>query len=98
MGPMADDRLSTSGGPPGGARTTRRRGRMSEAGRAQLADLAPTWMLPVDALLDPVALARSFGRRAPLLLDVGGGTGDATVAWAEEHPDRDVVGLELHRP
>ena len=80
-----------------GARTTHRRGRMTDARLAILAELGPRWMLPAETL-DGDALAVAFGRRAPLRLDVGVGNGDATRAWAADHPDHDVVAFELHRP
>lgn len=86
--------------PPSGAphlvRTTRRRGRMSQAKRSALITLLPRWS--IERPLDPATLDEEFGRSAPRLLDVGVGTGEATLAWAEKHPDHDVVAVELHRP
>jgi tRNA (guanine-N7-)-methyltransferase len=39
-----------------------------------------------------------FGRRAPRVLEIGFGNGEA-LAWASEHdPDRDYLGIEVHRP
>ena len=81
-----------------GARTTQRRGRMTEARRAALDRLGPRYGLPIGARLDAASLDARFGRRAPRLLDIGVGNGTATLAWAEAHPDRDVVAVELHRP
>ncbi|CAN5583072.1 tRNA (guanosine(46)-N7)-methyltransferase TrmB [soil metagenome] len=81
-----------------GARTTQRRGRMSEAKRASLADLGPQWSIDGPTAADPAGLDRAFARSAPRLLDIGGGSGEATRAWAADHPDHDVVALELHRP
>jgi tRNA (guanine-N7-)-methyltransferase len=46
----------------------------------------------------PEQLDRTFNRAAPRLLDIGCGNGVATRAWAAEHPDHDVVALDLHRP
>ncbi|MBX3286261.1 MAG: tRNA (guanosine(46)-N7)-methyltransferase TrmB [Actinobacteria bacterium] len=81
-----------------GARTTQRRGRMTAARHAVLAELGPAWLLdPADAT-SPAALTRAFGRQAPLVLDIGAGNGEATRAWAEAHPDHDVLAVELHRP
>ena len=71
---------------------------MSAAKRAALADLAPRWSVAGDDPLAPDALDAAFGRRAPRLLDIGVGTGEATRAWATEHPGHDVVAVELHRP
>src|SRR5690606_9935810 len=87
-------------GAPYPVRTTRRRGRMSAAKRDAIIDLLPVWTL-AGAASDPLTetrLRESFGRAAPRLLDVGGGTGEATVDWAQEHADHDVVAVELHRP
>lgn len=39
-----------------------------------------------------------FGRTAPLLVEIGGGTGHAIVAHAEAHPDVDHVVFEVHEP
>ena len=39
-----------------------------------------------------------FGRHAPRVLEIGFGNGEA-LAWASEHdPDRDYLGVEVHRP
>ncbi|WP_409485401.1 tRNA (guanosine(46)-N7)-methyltransferase TrmB [Arsenicicoccus dermatophilus] len=48
-----------------------------------------------DARLDPVAV---FGRRAPLVVEVGAGSGDATTAGGEQLPDHDLLSLEVYRP
>ncbi|KZC42276.1 UNVERIFIED_ORG: tRNA (guanine-N7)-methyltransferase, partial [Rhodanobacter sp. FW104-R5] len=42
--------------------------------------------------------AASFGRRAPLVLEIGFGNGEA-LAWASEHDlSRDFIGVEVHGP
>lgn len=80
---------------------------MSPAKKTALIDLLPRWSLAdpgtgsTDPLVDPPSeslLRAAFGRGAPRLLDVGVGTGEATLAWAQDHPDHDVVAVELHRP
>lgn len=87
------------GGWPVGVRTTRRRGRMSDTKRAALTDLGPRFHLSHTAPWTPRALDDAFGAPAPWrMLDIGCGTGEATVAWAEAHPDAQVVAVELHRP
>ena len=45
--------------------------------------------------LDPDAV---FGRRAPLVVEIGFGRGDALLEAAEARPDRDHVGIEVHAP
>ncbi len=73
---------------------------MSAAKRDALIDLLPRWSLP-NPLTTPLtesSLRATFGRSAPRLLDIGVGTGEATLAWAIDNPDHDVVAVELHRP
>jgi tRNA (guanine-N7-)-methyltransferase len=71
---------------------------MSDAKRATLRDLHPRWGIPAGGPWDPEALERRFGRAAPVLVDIGVGDGAATRAWARDHPDANVVALEVHRP
>ncbi len=78
--------------------TTKRRGRMTEAKRQALATLGPGLGVVLDDRPLADQLDTAFGRRAPRLLDVGSGSGDATVAWARDHPDHDVLAVDLHRP
>lgn len=78
-------------------RTTRRRGRTSAAKVTALAELGPNWAIPTGPWT-PEVLAAAFGRTAPVLIDIGVGSGEATRAWAEARPDASVVALELHRP
>jgi tRNA (guanine-N7-)-methyltransferase len=83
---------------PRGVRTTRHRGRMSEAKRTALVELAPRWTVDPDGPWTAEHLAEAFGRTAPLRLDIGVGDGDATRAWAAAAPEADVLAVELHRP
>jgi tRNA (guanine-N7-)-methyltransferase len=48
-----------------------------------------------DGLFDP---ARSFGRTAPLVLEIGFGMGHSLVAMAAAEPDKDFLGVEVHKP
>lgn len=48
-----------------------------------------------DGTLDAAAL---FGRAAPLVLEIGPGMGEATVALAAADPGRDVLAVEAHLP
>ncbi len=47
------------------------------------------------ARIDPMVL---FGRHAPLTLEIGFGMGQSLVEQAELHPERDFIGIEVHRP
>jgi tRNA (guanine-N7-)-methyltransferase len=72
---------------------------MSAAKIRARAELGPRYGVALDPDR-PLAdrLGEAFGRTAPRLLDVGIGNGEATVAWALVHPDRDVLVVEVHRP
>ena len=48
-----------------------------------------------DGTLDTAAL---FGRVAPVVLEIGPGMGEATVAMAAADPGRDVLAVEAHLP
>ena len=44
----------------------------------------------------PIAPAEEFGRRAPLVVEIGFGRGDVLLDAAVARPDRDYVGIEVH--
>lgn len=51
--------------------------------------------------LDPVErldAAKAFGRNAPLCLEIGFGNGDCLAQLAAANPDKDYIGIEVHRP
>ncbi|MBM7365610.1 tRNA (guanosine(46)-N7)-methyltransferase TrmB [Gordonia hydrophobica] len=48
-----------------------------------------------EPALDAVAW---FGREAPLIIEVGSGTGISTAAMAEAEPETDVVAVEVYQP
>jgi tRNA (guanine-N7-)-methyltransferase len=73
-----------------------RAGRMGPGQVRALADLGPRFVLPYVAR--PFDFAESFGRRAPQVLEIGFGMGDATAAIAKALPNTDFVGVEVHTP
>jgi tRNA (guanine-N7-)-methyltransferase len=73
-----------------------RTGRMTVGQARALEDLWPRYgvdysptALPLDAL---------FGRRAPRTLEIGFGNGEHLASLAAAHPERDYLGVEVHRP
>ncbi|HEX5542624.1 MAG TPA: tRNA (guanosine(46)-N7)-methyltransferase TrmB [Micromonospora sp.] len=64
-----------------------------DAGTAETDWSWPQHELP--APLDPVTL---FGRRAPLVLEIGSGMGDATAEMAANDTARDYLAVEVHTP
>jgi len=47
---------------------------------------------------DPVNTAEVFGNENPLVIEIGFGMGRATAEIAEHNPDRNYMGIEVHRP
>lgn len=73
-----------------------RAGRMGTGQARALAELGPRFVLPFA----PQALdaAATFGRSAPLVVEIGFGMGQATAEIAKTRPDTDFLGIEVHVP
>lgn len=74
----------------------RREGRLTGAQQKALIELWPRYGLELTSV--PLEFARIFGRATPVTLEIGFGNGAALVALAEGSPERDFVGIEVHRP
>jgi tRNA (guanine-N7-)-methyltransferase len=73
-----------------------RAGRMGTGQQRALETLGPRFVLPfARAPIDP---AEVFGRKAPLVLEIGFGMGAATAEIAAARPDTDFLGVEVHTP
>lgn len=73
-----------------------RRRALSPTRQALVDRLAARWALAeTGPVLDPLEV---FGRRAPLVLEIGFGFGDATLELAAARPDEDVVAVDVHTP
>jgi tRNA (guanine-N7-)-methyltransferase len=60
---------------------------------------ADRWVVPHGVVGDEGWVQqRWFGRRAPLVVEVGSGGGESLVAMAAARPDHDVLALEVWRP
>jgi tRNA (guanine-N7-)-methyltransferase len=78
---------------------SRRGARFTPRQAAAWAAYAERWWLPDEAVDDPgFTLAGMFGRTAPLVVEIGSGIGESTVALAATRPDHDVVAFEVWRP
>lgn len=74
----------------------RREGRLTRAQSRALEQYWPEFGIDFSGeLLDIDTL---FGRRAPLVLDIGVGTGDSTLQHAMQHPGNNYLAIEVHRP
>ncbi|TMH19713.1 MAG: tRNA (guanosine(46)-N7)-methyltransferase TrmB [Betaproteobacteria bacterium] len=73
-----------------------RQRRVSKAQRRAYSDLLHLYGVPfLPSALD---LDRLFGRAAPKILEIGFGMGETTATIAQEHPENDYLGIEVHTP
>lgn len=83
--------------PTTGVRTYKRRsGRVTPGQTDALTRLWSDLGIEVDG--EPLDLAALFGRRAPVVLEVGFGMGEATAEMAAAEPDHDVLAVDVHTP
>src|SRR5690349_20467031 len=73
-----------------------RAGRMTVGQARALEDLWPRFGLEYSP--QPLDLSRVFGRSAPMTLEIGFGNGEHLASLAAANPERDYLGIEVHRP
>lgn len=74
-----------------------RQGRMSPAQIRAIDTLGPTFLLPFLSTT-PMNAEAIFGRRAPTIVEIGFGMGEATAAIAQRLADKNFIGIEVHTP
>ncbi len=78
---------------------TRRGSRLGTRQEAAWGRRRDEWWIPDEAVDQPGFDLRSwFGREAPLVVEIGCGVGEATVALAATRPSYDVLGFEVWHP
>jgi len=74
----------------------KRDGRMTDAQRQALLLLWPQFGLDKqNGLIDA---SKIFQREAPLILEIGFGSGRSLLEMAKQHPEEDYIGIEMHQP
>ncbi|MGM9491911.1 tRNA (guanosine(46)-N7)-methyltransferase TrmB [Ideonella sp. YS5] len=73
-----------------------RAGRMGTGQQRALETLGPRFVLPFSS--SPLDLPATYGRQAPLVLEIGFGMGAATAEIAAARPETDFLGVEVHTP
>jgi tRNA (guanine-N7-)-methyltransferase len=73
-----------------------RSGRVTPAQKQAFERLWPRYGLAYQPVI--IDFEDLFGRRAPIVLDIGFGDGEALVDQASVHPDFDFLGIEVHAP
>ena len=73
-----------------------RKGRLTDAQARALQELWPRFgITSVSGLIDHRQL---FSRVAPLVIEIGFGNGEATWRMARDEPEKDFIGIEVHKP
>ncbi len=75
-----------------------RQGRLTKGQQYALKHLWPLYGInfkKTDSILD---LQQLFNRNAPITLEIGFGNGDSLATMAKAAPERDFIGIEVHRP
>ncbi len=73
-----------------------RAGRMTDAQKKAFASHWPHYGLSLfDGRLDP---AKTFGREAPVVLEIGFGMGESLLQMALAESEKDFIGIEVHPP
>ena len=73
-----------------------RSGRMTAAQERSYNELAPAWCIPYEN--KKLNFIDVFGNTNPIIVEIGFGMGDATVQIAQENPDINYLGIEVHKP
>jgi tRNA (guanine-N7-)-methyltransferase len=73
-----------------------RQGRATPAQQRALDQLLPKFSVPFSHEL--LNAEKIYGRRAPLVLEIGSGMGETTAAIAQAHPQNDYLAVEVHGP
>ena len=100
---MTDDADSPAAHAPDGVphpRTirsfVRRAGRTTVGQARAVQDLGPRFLVPFQST--PLDLPATFGRTAPVVLEIGFGMGEATAHIAGLMPEKDFLCCEVHEP
>jgi len=74
----------------------RRQGRLTKGQQHALDTLWP--VMGVEYQSQPVEIASLFGREAHTVLEIGFGMGTSLVTMAQQHPEQNFIGIEVHSP
>ncbi|MCW8888523.1 MAG: tRNA (guanosine(46)-N7)-methyltransferase TrmB [Gammaproteobacteria bacterium] len=74
----------------------RREGRLTPGQQRAIDELWSSFGIDDDGVM--LNFEAIFGRTAPITLEIGYGNGESLVQMAKAAPERDFVGIEVHRP
>ena len=73
-----------------------RSGRMTAAQERSYNELSPAWCIPYEN--KKLNFVDIFGNTNPIIVEIGFGMGDATIKIAQQNPDINYLGIEVHKP
>ena len=71
-------------------------GRMTAAQEKAYNELSPSLCIPFEE--KKLNFVDIFGNTNPIVIEIGFGMGDATIALAQANPNINYIGIEVHRP
>lgn len=74
----------------------RREGRLTPGQQKALDELWPRF--GIDDTHEAIDLDSLFGRHAPVVLEIGFGNGASLAEMAQNQPEQNFIGIEVHRP
>ncbi|MGM3173870.1 tRNA (guanosine(46)-N7)-methyltransferase TrmB [Dickeya lacustris] len=74
----------------------RRQGRLTKGQQQALDSFWPS--MGVEYQPDALDFTALFGRQAPVVLEIGFGMGASLVTMAQQHPEQNFIGIEVHLP
>ena len=97
MKPMDESEANTATPHPRRIRSfVLRQGRMTPGQQRAFDEFWSRWGLTREQ--GPLETAQTFGRAGPLVLEIGFGMGQSLVAMAQAEPEKNFIGIEVHRP
>jgi len=93
---MSDDSLPSPPYPRRIRSFVLRMGRMTSGQQRAMDECWPQF--GVDYSEQRLDLDKLYSRQAPRMIEIGFGTGEALMQFAQAHPDIDCLGIEVHRP
>ena len=73
-----------------------RQGRMTEGEKRNYLDLSGVWCVPFEHRT--LNFTEVFGNNNPVVMEIGFGMGHATAVIAQENPETNYLGCEVHKP
>jgi len=71
-------------------------GRMTDSQKKNYEELSPVWCIPYAE--ERITYEKIFGNKNPVTIEIGFGMGAATAEIAMQNPDKNYIGLEVHKP